>query len=255
MNLMIYIQYEGTVYKGWQVQPGGITIQGLIQDCLSRLTGQKVKVIGAGRTDAGVHAIKQVATFETSSTHSIEIIKRALNAMLPEDIRITKIEEIREGFHARYSALRKRYVYMIANDADLPAFLLRYVWWIKVPLDLASMLEASRLLIGRRDFSSFRGSGCGSKSSVRTINSIVIERLQSVPFIFTEFTGNFIKITIEADAFLRHMVRNIVGTLVEVGKGRLTPASINEILLARDRRQAGPTAPPQGLFLEEVFYP
>lgn len=254
-NILIHIQYDGTRYEGWQTQPRGLTVQGLLQDCLYRLTGQKVKVIGAGRTDAGVHAIEQIATFETTSAHSLNVIKRALNAMLPDDVRVMKIEEVEEGFHARYSAIRKRYIYIIANDLDLPVFLRRYVWWIKVPLNIDAMKEAAKSLIGTHDFSSFRGSGCGARNPVRTVYSISLEKVDRVPFIFTEFLGNFIMVSIEAEAFLRHMVRNMVGTIVEVGKGRLKPGTIRHILDAKDRRFAGPTAPAQGLFLERVFYP
>lgn len=255
MRLKLQIQYEGTHYNGWQVQPGGQTIQGILQECIYRLTGERVKVTAAGRTDAGVHAIEQVVTFETTSRHTADVFKRAINAMLPEDIRIMKAEKVERGFHARYSAASKRYVYMIANNEDLPVFLRRYVWWIRIPLDFDSMVTASKFLIGTHDFSSFRGSGCGAKSTIRTIYSINVEKMNSIPFIFTEFKGNFIKVTIEAEAFLRHMVRNIVGTLVEVGKGRFYPNVVKDILNAKNRRFAGPTAPSQGLFLERVIYP
>lgn len=253
-KILMHIQYDGTRYNGWQIQPSGLTIQRILQDCILRITGEKVKVTGSSRTDSGVHAIEQIATFETSSTLSLDVVKRALNATLPEDIRILKIREVWEDLHARYSAERKRYVYMIANDSDIPVFLKRYVWWVKIPLNLDSMREASRSLLGTHDFSSFRGSGCGAKNTVRTIYSINLEKIDRVPFIFTEFKGNFIKVTIEANAFLRHMVRNIVGTLVEVGKGRLSPEIIKEILDAKDRRLAGPTAPSKGLFLEKIYF-
>lgn len=258
MRLKLQIQYEGTHYNGWQVQPRqgrSQTIQGILQECIYRLTGERAKVTAAGRTDAGVHAIEQVVTFETTSRHTADVYKRALNAMLPEDIRIMKVEKVEEGFHARYSAASKRYVYMIANNEDLPVFLRRYVWWIRIPLDLGSMITASKFLIGTHDFSSFRGSGCGARTTVRTIHSILLEGMDSVPFIFTEFEGNFIKVTVEAEAFLRHMVRNIVGTLVEVGKGRFGPDAVKDILNAKNRKFAGPTAPSQGLFLERVIYP
>lgn len=257
MRLKLHIEYDGTNYDGWQVQPRqgrGQTIQGILQDCIYRLTGERVKLTAAGRTDAGVHAIEQIATFETTTRHSVDVIKRALNAMLPDDIRIIKVEEVGEGFHARYSAVRKRYIYIIANDKDLPVFLRRYVWWVKTPLDLDLMIIASKSLVGTHDFSSFRGTGCGARSTVRTIHSILLERMDSLPFIFTDFVGNFIKITIEAEAFLRHMARNIVGTLVEVGKGKISPDEIRDILVAKDRRRAGPTAPSKGLFLYKIFY-
>lgn len=253
-KILMHVQYDGTQYNGWQIQPSGLTIQGILQDCILRITGEKAKVTGSSRTDSGVHAIEQIATFETSSTLSLDVVKRALNAMLPEDIRIVKIREVWEDLHARYSAERKRYVYMIANDSDIPVFLKRYVWWVKIPLNLDSMREASRSLLGTHDFSSFRGSGCGAKNTVRTIYSINLEKIDRVPFIFTEFKGNFIKVTIEANAFLRHMVRNIVGTLVKVGKGRLSPEIIKKILYAKDRRLAGPTAPSKGLFLEKIYF-
>lgn len=257
MRLMLRIQYEGTDYEGWQIQSRGQTIQGILQDCLYRLMGERVNLIGAGRTDSGVHALEQIATFDTSSLcpHPTHVIKRALNAMLPEDIRIIEVKKVDEGFHARYSSIRKRYTYMIADDPDIPVFIRRYVWWIKVPLNLDLMLKASSLLIGNHDFRSFMGSGSLVKNTTRTIYSIDMERMFNLPFIFIEFRCNLIKITIEADGFLRHMVRNIVGTLVQVGRRKIAPEMVKEILYARDRKTAGPKAPAKGLFLERVYYP
>jgi tRNA pseudouridine38-40 synthase len=179
-----------------------------------------------------------------------------LNAVLPPDVRIAAAEDADFSFHPRYSVTRKRYTYLIANMSDVPPlFFNKYMWWIKKPLDIMSMKSASARLCGTHDFSSFRGSGCGAKSPVRTVYLLDIEQLSEMSFLFAVFPGNFIKLSIEANGFLRHMVRNIVGTLVETGRSRMSPDKVIEILLARDRRLAGPTAPAKGLFLERVVYP
>jgi len=251
------LQYDGTAYKGWQVQKTGTTIQGLLQDVISRLTGERVQVIGAGRTDAGVHALAQVASFDTSSRLEPPALQRGLNALLPADIRITGLDEVTSEFHPRHSAYGKRYIYLIASVVhreEIPVFLERYVWRIGFPLDTAGMNAAAGYLIGRHDFSSFRGAKCGSRNVERTIYSFEVERKEEAMFFFMGFRGTFIRLSIEADGFLRHMARNIVGTLVEVGRGRAEPRKIIEILASRDRRVAGPTAPARGLFLERVFY-
>ncbi|MCL4474734.1 MAG: tRNA pseudouridine(38-40) synthase TruA [Nitrospirae bacterium] len=253
-RIRLALQYDGSTFEGWQVQPSGTTIQGLLQDCIFRLTGERVKVIGAGRTDAGVHAIEQVAAFDSGSGLRIDVIKRALNAMLPQDIRVMDAKDVEGDFHPRYSARAKCYVYMLANMRDVPVFMDRYVWWITCPLDLEAMRAASASLMGRHDFTSFRGSGCGAKNPVRTVHSLEVEKFSEAAFLFAQFRGEFIKITVEADAFLRHMVRNMVGTLVEAGRGRLSPERVRVILESRDRRLAGPTAPAKGLFLEKVSY-
>ena len=253
-RIRLALQYDGSMFQGWQVQPSGTTIQGLLQDCIFRLTGERVKVIGAGRTDAGVHAIEQVAAFDSGSGLRIDVIKRALNAMLPQDIRVMDAKDVEGDFHPRYSARAKCYVYMLANMRDVPVFMDRYVWWITCPLDLEAMRAASASLIGRHDFTSFRGSGCGAKNPVRTVHSLEVEKFSEAAFLVTKFRGEFIKITVEADAFLRHMVRNMVGTLVEAGRGRLSSERVRVILESRDRRLAGPTAPAKGLFLEKVSY-
>jgi tRNA pseudouridine38-40 synthase len=185
---------------------------------------------------------------------NITIIKRALNALLPPDVRVMDIDEVAADFHPRHSAKGKRYVYLIANMRDVPVFVCRYAWRVKEPLDLDAMRSASVHLLGCHDFSSFRATGCSSKHPLRTIREIRIERLCEAPFPCGGLKGEFVRITVEADAFLRHMVRAIVGTLVEVGRGNLSPEMIGDILEGRDRRRAGPTAPPQGLFLKKVFY-
>lgn len=252
-RLGLRLQYDGSCYNGWQIQSAGKTIQGVLQDAILRVTGEKVIVLSAGRTDAGVHALEQIAAFDTASALNDEVIKRALNAVLPQDIRILGISKVPEGFHPRYAAYRRRYVYLIANMAETPLFLRRHVWTVAVPLDIEAMRAAARFLMGTHDFSSFRGSGCGAPNPVRTILRLDVERLARLPFLWSTVHGNFLKLTIEADAFLRHMVRNIVGTLVEVGRGRMDFLIVGTILESRDRRLSGPTAPAQGLFLEKVF--
>lgn len=248
------VQYDGSAYHGWQFQPSGMTIQGILQDCVFQLTGDRVQVVGAGRTDAGVHAMEQIAAFDTNSSMNISVIKRALNALLPPDVRVMNIEEVTEDFHPRFSARGKCYVYLIANMRDVPVFLRGYVWRVKEPLDLEAMRAASAHLLGRHDFSSFRAAGCASRHPLRTIHEIGIESLFEAPFLCGGLKGEFVKITVEADAFLRHMVRTIVGTLAEVGKGNLRPEMLGDILERKERRFAGPTAPPQGLFLKKIFY-
>ena len=253
-RMRMILQYDGTAYRGWQVQRTGTTIQGLLQDMISRLTGERVQVVGAGRTDAGVHALAQVASFDTSSRLEPPALQRGLNALLPPDIRVTVLDEVTSEFHPRYSAHGKRYIYLMANMKQVPVFIGRYMWVIRAPLDTAGMNAAAGYLMGRHDFSSFRGAKCGSRNTERTIHSIEVERKEEVMFLFVGFRGTFIRLSIEADGFLRHMARNITGTLVEVGRGMAEPRKIIEILASRDRKVAGPTAPAKGLFLERVFY-
>ncbi|MDP2276643.1 MAG: tRNA pseudouridine synthase A, partial [Nitrospirota bacterium] len=164
-------------------------------------------------------------------------------------------EEAEDAFHPRYDALSKSYFYIISNTNFSSAFLHRYAWRVPYSLDLAEMKKAGDLLLGRHDFSAFRGAGCGAKSTARKITSLSIEKISSIAFMTAKINGNFIKITVEADAFLRHMVRNIVGTLVEVGRGEMTLNSVSEAIKLKDRKKTGPTAPAHGLFLEKVSYP
>ena len=252
-RIRLSLQYDGSAYNGWQIQPSGTTIQGILEECLRKITNEKVAVVGAGRTDAGVHAVEQVAVLDTDSTMDAGVIKRALNALLPHDIKVMEAVEAAGDFHPRYNAVSKRYFYVIANVRDVPVFVRKYVWQITAELDSEAMGTGALHLLGTHDFSSFRGSGCGAKKPVRTVRLIEIETLHEVE-LFARFHGDFIKIIIEADGFLRHMVRNIVGTLVEVGRGRIGQEMIRDILESKDRRAAGPTAPPQGLFLERVIY-
>jgi len=253
-KIKLLLEYDGKAYQGWQIQKKGSTIQGIIEDKILQITGGQSRVTGASRTDAGVHALGQVATFRTKSRLDLKAIKRALNALLPMDIRVIEASEEDTSFHPRYSAKRKSYFYIISNQKDSSAFLYRYAWTVLHTLKLKSMREASQVLIGMHDFSSFRGAGSSSKDPFREIFSLRIQKFRKIDFMTASIKGDFIKVKIEANGFLRHMVRNIVGTLVEIGRGKIPAHSIKEILESRNRGIAGPTAPPNGLFLERIVY-
>jgi len=250
----LLLEYDGTAYQGWQVQENRLTIQGVIEDRIFKITGEQSRVIGASRTDAGVHALGQVAAFRTESRFDPETIKKALNALLPQDIRVLDASEVDDSFNPRDSAVKKSYFYIIANQRESSAFLYRYAWLVQQQLNLKSMVEAAQVLIGTHDFSSFKGTGSNIKNDIREIFSLNIKRFREIDFMTSSIKGEFIKIRIEANGFLRHMVRNIVGTLVEIGRGRFTADRIKEILESRDRKLAGPTAPARGLSLERIVY-
>ena len=245
-NLKITLQYDGTNYVGWQRQATGTSIQGLLEDALEPIAGTRITVHGAGRTDAGVHALAQVASAAFPAALESPVLTRALNAVLPSDVRVLSIEDVSAEFHARFSALGKTYEYRIVNASIVSPFLVRYVWHVPTDLDLDGMKSAATHLVGAHDFAAFQGAGSDVGSSQRTIKAIEWndEEGPDVPLV----------IRIQGDGFLRHMVRNIAGTLVEIGVGRWTPNRIVEILASRDRSQAGATAPAQGLFLVRVEY-
>ncbi len=242
-NIKLLIEYDGTDYNGWQEQSDKPTIQGCITDCIYRLTGENVVVYGAGRTDAGVHAYGQVANFHTTSTIPSHAFSKALNSFLPSAIAIREAEEVESDFHSQFWAKGKAYSYRIICRPTRPAIGYRYAYWIWNPLDVESMRKASSYLLGTHDFSSFEAANSPRKSSVRTVNCIDIRQ-----------ESCYIKILIEADGFLYHMVRNIVGTLVAVGHKRRGEQEVETILQSRQRKWAGPTAPAHGLFLEYVKY-
>ena len=253
--IKLVIEFDGTNYQGWQTQKSGITVQDCMGRAISGITGESIKINSASRTDAGVHALGQVAVFRTDSRLPADTMKRALNARLPSDIRILDAEALDYEFHPRYEAVKKSYFYLIEKTHKQSVFFHSYTWRVPVSLDFFSMKKASELLQGKRDFSAFRGTGCGARTTVRTIHSITLSRHDYIDFMTARIQGDFIKIRMEANAFLRHMVRNIVGTLAEVGKGRIAPETVTDILASCDRKMAGPTAPAKGLFLEKVFYP
>lgn len=243
-TIKLVIEYEGTHYLGWQVQPNGQTIQSVIQDCLKRLTGESSQLIGSGRTDAGVHALGQVAHFKTESRMDANTFQRALNSLLPKDIVIRRAEEVEAEFHARRSAKSKVYEYRILNRTTPPAIDRQYIWYIPQKLNLDEMKKATHSLVGEHDFSAFRSVGSSARSSVRNILQADWKRGK----------GGHLRFEIEATGFLKQMVRAIVGTLVEVGRGKISAQEFKRILDSKDRKEAGPTAPARGLFLKEVKY-
>ena len=255
-NIKLLLEYEGTRYEGWQSQrkKHAPTIQETIEEGLRRITGGPVDLVASGRTDAGVHALAQAAAFKTDSTIRVDALRKGLNSMLPEDIRVIGAEVAPLDFHPRHDAVKKTYFYLIGLSPALPVFLRRYMWALPYKLDLKAMEEAASHLRGERDFCSFRASGCGAKSTVRRLMELEIKRKRKMDFLTFSFKGEFLKISLSADGFLRHMARNIVGTLVEVGRGRISPEALPGIIASRDRRKAGPSAPAHGLFLERVYY-
>jgi len=253
-HIKLTIQYDGTDYAGWQIQKKDSTIQGVLEDAVFAVTGEELRVTGASRTDAGVHAFQQVATFVTQSAIDPQVYLNALNANLPDAVRIISSEEAHNNFHPRYDAHNKKYSYLISRYGAYTPFLKRYSWLVPCQLDCDAMRKAAHHLIGEHDFSSFRASGCSSKNPVREIRKIDIT--ESLSFDFMMFTLHIplVKISLQANAFLRHMARNITGTLAEIGRGRIPPGKMKDILEAKDRQAAGKTAPPCGLFLEKINY-
>jgi tRNA pseudouridine38-40 synthase len=253
-QIKLTLQYDGTAYSGWQVQDNQVTIQGLLEDAIFKVTGERIRIAGASRTDAGVHAFAQVAVFKTGSILTPQVFLRAINANIPQDIQVINAEESFADFHPRYSAKHKTYSYLISRAGDYSGFLRRYSWQTHYQLNSDLMRVAADYLTGTHDFSSFRASGCGAKDPVRTIMKIEVSELPSIDFMSFKFNVPLIKISIQANAFLRHMVRNIVGMLVEIGRGRHPASQMKEVLSLKDRCLSGPTAPANGLFLEEINY-
>jgi tRNA pseudouridine38-40 synthase len=242
-NIKLLITYDGTDFSGWQRQPDRRTVQQELEQAIGRLTGVEAPTNASGRTDAGVHALGQVVHFYTASKHPTAVFVKALNAMLPLDVRVKAAWDVPQAFHATLDAKSKRYRYVIDNGPIADPFLLRTSWHVYLPLDAESMHRAAQALKGRHDFHSFETNWPNRTSSVRTIYDIAVTRHESI-----------VRVEVEADGFLYNMVRSIAGTLIQVGIGRWPEAKVLEALLAEDRREAGPTAPPQGLFLLRVRY-
>jgi len=249
-NLRLLLAYDGSGFHGWQRQPDLTTVQACLEEAIARIVAEPVKLYASGRTDAGVHALGQVANFTTSCRIPTANLRRALNDVLPADVRVRAVDEVAPDFHARYAVRSKIYRYRILQADVCPPFLWRYVWHYPRPLDRRRMAEAARTFIGEHDFTSFAAAGAEEEgdlepSMVRTVFSFkILWREQSAMLAYD----------VRGSGFLHHMVRNFVGTLVEVGRGRLRPGDVSRILQARDRTLAGPTAPPQGLCLMRVDY-
>lgn len=242
-RVKLTVAYDGTNYCGWQVQPNGITVQEILNQCLSEFTGEKIETIGASRTDAGVHALGNVAVFDTEMRMPGDKFSFALNQRLPEDIRIQKSEEVEMDFHPRYVKSEKTYEYHILNRRFPIPTERFYSHFTYIPLDIERMREAASYLIGEHDFKSFCGTGAQVKTTVRTVKEIQIEKNEDK-----------ITIRITGEGFLYNMVRIIAGTLMDIGGGLYPPEKMQEILAAKDRKKAGPTAPARGLTLMEIQY-
>jgi tRNA pseudouridine38-40 synthase len=251
-NIKLTIEYDGTDYCGWQIQKSHTSsvtrhtsksIQETIEITLQKILQEKIKLIGSGRTDAGVHAEAQVVNFKTDSRISQEKLQRALNALLADDIVITRIEEVRPDFHSRFDAKSKTYRYTILNRCHRSALVKDKVYFYPYPLDIKLMQKEARLLLGRHNFKAFQAADKKERSPIRTIKKLKITKER-----------DFIYIEMEADGFLYNMARNIVGTLIEIGRGKFKEGTLKKILLAKDRRLSGPTLPAKGLSLIKVNY-
>jgi tRNA pseudouridine38-40 synthase len=250
-NIKLTLAYDGAKFHGWQTQPGVATIQGTLTDVVRKITQEPVSIHGASRTDAGVHALGQVASFKTRSGLTAEELRRALNALLPATIRVTEAEEMGQDFHARWQAMEKTYQYRIFRGAVMSPFEYQRVLHYPFPLDEEAMMEAAKCFEGEHDFSSFAATSGSEeadkdKSPVRVICRSELARHTEREEIVYAVTGK---------SFLRYMVRKIVGTLLDVGRGKLQPEDIAEVFEARDRSRSGPTAPPEGLYLVSLKYP
>lgn len=243
MRIALGIEYDGSRFLGWQTQPGGGTVQDALEPALAAIAGARVAVTCAGRTDRGVHAREQVVHFDTEAQRPGSAWVRGVNALLPDSVAVLWAQEVGDEFHARYSATARTYRYVLFNRAVRPALASRYVGWHHSPLNPDHMRQAAAHLVGEHDFSAFRSAECQAKSPLRQLHSLGIEQ-----------RGERIDFVLRANAFLHHMVRNIVGTLIYVGKGKHPPRWAKEVLDSRDRALAAPTFSSAGLYLEKVEY-
>ena len=262
-TLKLTITYDGTRLVGWQRQAEGTSVQGLLEEALARLEGRPVTVHGAGRTDAGVHALGQVASAQLTCEHSPEILGRALNAILPPDVRVVDVCDAEPDFHARFSARAKTYCYVLRTGTIVSPFEHRYVWHVPEPLDFEAMQAAARAIVGTHDFAAFRSTGSTSTTTVRTIVRSEMSIRTGSPWVLSgspeseqsdRDDGKWLVYEVSGNGFLRHMVRAIVGTLVDIGRHRFPPGRMTALLEDGSRSEAGATAPAQGLFLVRVDY-
>ncbi|WP_096233557.1 tRNA pseudouridine(38-40) synthase TruA [Thermoanaerobacterium sp. RBIITD] len=242
-NIMLVIEYDGTNYHGWQYQKNALTVQEIITKAINKITSENVNLIGSSRTDSGVHALYQVANFKTKTKIPVEKLPYAINSVLPDDIVVKSAKDVEDNFHSRYSAKGKRYRYIIFNRKFESPILRNYSWHVSYKLSLEKMKNSLCYFKGTHDFSAFKASGSPVKDSIRTVTEISLEKDEDI-----------IKFEIEADGFLYNMVRIIVGTLVDVGIGKIEPIEIKNIIESKNRNMAGKTAPPQGLYLLKIYY-
>jgi tRNA pseudouridine38-40 synthase len=238
------LEYDGSYFHGWQTQLGVATVQGHLDAALSKFANEPITTITAGRTDSGVHGLNQVVHFSSSATRKLEGWVRGVNANLPPSIRIKAVAEVAADFDARFTALSRTYHYYLLNQAQPAAHLAQLVGWYHGALELAQIQAAAKLLIGRHDFSAFRAAGCQANTPVRTLHALTVEK-----------RGRMLRFSFTANAFLQHMVRNLMGALIYVGANRLTVAELAVILQSADRKNAPPTFMPNGLYLVDVGYP
>jgi tRNA pseudouridine38-40 synthase len=242
-RIAIGLEYDGSAFLGWQTQPGGGGIQDAVERALAAIATEPIELTAAGRTDRGVHARAQVAHFDTRASRPPSAWVRGVNSFLPGALAVLWSREVDAQFHARYSALARTYRYELVNRPVRPALCARHAGWYHAPLDVDAMREGARALVGEHDFSAFRAAQCQAKTPVRSVHSIAIER-----------QDERIQFTVRANAFLHHMVRNIVGSLVYVGAGKQPTQWIGEVLRSKDRNRAAPTFAPEGLYLERIEY-
>ncbi|MDO4553621.1 MAG: tRNA pseudouridine(38-40) synthase TruA [Lachnospiraceae bacterium] len=239
----LIVAYDGTNYSGWQLQENAPTIEGVVNEGLSRLLGQPIQVIGASRTDAGVHACGNVAVFDAETTIPGDRIKYALNSLLPPDVRIMDSEEVDDEFHPRFCDTVKTYEYVILNTKDPLPMRRLYTYWYSRPLDVEKMRKAAQQIPGKKDFKSFCAAGAQVKTTIRNVTDVRVRK-----------EGDLITIQVKGEGFLYNMVRIIAGTLIKIGDGSWNPEKMTEIIESKDRTKAGPTAPPQGLTLVKIEY-
>ncbi|GGY06783.1 tRNA pseudouridine(38-40) synthase TruA [Paludibacterium paludis] len=244
MRIALGVEYDGRAFAGWQTQPHGNTVQDALERAIASVAGETVGTVAAGRTDAGVHALMQVTHFDTAANRPLTAWVRGVNAFLPQGVAVLWAREVEDTFHARFSAFSRSYSYFLLTHPVRPAMLSGKIGWYHQPLDVAAMRDAARVLTGRHDFSSFRAAECQARSPVKNLERLSISEEAGV-----------LRFDLCADAFLHHMVRNIVGALLYVGKGALNSADLAALLAARDRTRAPPTFMPDGLYLTGVGYP
>ncbi len=244
MRLALGIEYDGTAYNGWQRQKTGIGVQSLVDNAITRVADEPVETVCAGRTDSGVHASAQVVHFDSSAERPLRGWLLGVNAYLPDDISANWAAFVDDDFSARFSATSRTYRYLILNRRVRSALQRNRAWWVYEPLDEQAMQQATETLLGKHDFSAFRATGCQASTPIREISSFQVNR-----------TGDCLSLTVTANAFLKHMVRNITGLLVAIGKGDEEPGWAKSVLEGRDRTHGGVTAPPHGLTLVDVAYP